>query len=87
MVQMKGSTVGDAASGQTPRMRKLMAVCAEVGLSKEERMELATYLLRRDVVTFKGLEDDQVDRLLDALEGYQLVTTLVGQRVDSYSPY
>lgn len=64
-----------------------MAVCAEVGLSKEERMELATYLLRRDVVTFKGLEDDQVDRLLDALEGYQLVTTLVGQRVDSYSPY
>jgi len=42
----------------------------ELKLTDEERMELATYFLRRDITSWSHLDDAQVDRLLDALEGY-----------------
>lgn len=69
---------------QTAEERKLFLLCDEVfGKDKrgrDERIELAQYLLRRDVTSFSQLEPHQVCRLLDAVEGYQLITELRRQR-------
>jgi hypothetical protein len=65
---------------QSPQRRKLYLLCSEIGLNRIERLELAEYVLRRDVPSFDGLDEDQVVRMLQALEGYQLVTELLRQR-------
>jgi hypothetical protein len=65
---------------QSDRRKKLFQRCKEVGLTREERLELACYLLRRDVVTFQSLDEDQVCRLLDALEGHELIQQLLSMR-------
>lgn len=66
------------------RRRKLYMVCKnELGLTDAERLELACYLLRRDISSFKDLDDAQVLRLLDAAEGYQLIDQLYAQRPPS----
>lgn len=65
---------------QSPALRKLYLVMQELGLSPIERMEMARYLLRRDVDSFKQLDEYQIERLLDACEGYHLITTLYEQR-------
>jgi hypothetical protein len=64
------------------RRKKLMMVAREIGLTREERMELASYILRRDVRTWKSLDEVQVLRLLDALEGFELLSQLLALRVD-----
>lgn len=66
----------------TPEKRrlKLMKIQREIGLTRDERMELASYILRRDITTWKTLTDDQRWRLLDALEGYELVTWMLAAR-------
>jgi hypothetical protein len=61
--------------------RRLFVECDRLDLSKDERLELACYLLRRDIVSFKQLDDAQVARLLDAFEGYHLVDQLLSMRV------
>lgn len=68
------------------RRRKLMMVARELGLTREERMELASYILRRDIITWKKLSDERVLRLLDALEGYELIRDLLLLRTDPSSP-
>lgn len=65
---------------QTPQQRKMYLIADEIGLTRPERIELARYLLRRDLTSFRSLDDDQVLRILDALEGYQLVSNLFMQR-------
>jgi hypothetical protein len=77
MVQTGVCRVGDPAS----RRRKLFVRCEEVGLNRDERIELACYLLRRDITSFKQLDDHQVCRMLDALEGYELIDQLLAMRV------
>lgn len=49
-----------------------MKVSREQGMTRDERLELASYILRRDITTWKTLSDEQVWRLLDALEGHEL---------------
>lgn len=58
-------------------MRKLFLVAKEAGLTKEERLELACYMLRRDIVSWDQLDEVQVLRLLDAFEGFRLISALV----------
>lgn len=71
----------DASSGpQSPQRRKLHLLADEIGLTRTERIELSCYLLRRDITTWKQLDDAQVCRLLDALEGWQLIQALDAQR-------
>jgi hypothetical protein len=65
---------------QDNRRRKLYLICDEIGLSRSERIEFSQYLLRRDITTWKTLSDAQVGRLLDGLEGFQLVSELLSQR-------
>lgn len=62
------------------RRRKLWVLIKEEGLTREERLEWATYALRRDITTFKDLDDAQVSRLLDQIEGHQLISVLKSLR-------
>lgn len=68
------------------RRRKLWLLAKETGLTTEERMEWSTYLLRRDITSWVGLTDDQVLRLLDGLESFQLLTGLLAMRPGALPP-
>ncbi len=57
-----------------------MALSREIGLSVEDRMELASKILWRDVVSWADLTDEQTNRLLDALEGYESIRWLLESR-------
>lgn len=63
------------------RRRKLHAFADEYGLSRDERIEFAEYLLRRDITSWNQLTDVQVCRLLDAFEGAELLARLIQMRV------
>jgi len=65
---------------QTPQYRKLMKLCDEIGLSRDERLELATIMLRRDVASFSDLDEEQVARMLDVVEGYEKICALIELR-------
>lgn len=69
---------------QSPQKRKLYLLADEIfgkdARGREERLELSRYLLRRDITSWATLEDAQILRLLDALEGHHLVETLLAQR-------
>lgn len=65
---------------QSPKLRKLFLLCDELTLTRQERMEVARYLLRRDLTSFNAATPEQVDRLLDCFEGAQLVIEQFRQR-------
>lgn len=67
-------------SQQGDRLRKLFLNCDRLGLTRDERIDLAEYILRRDIVSFKQLDEEQVNRMLDATEGAELVMVLLSQR-------
>lgn len=62
------------------RRRKCHVLVKEIGLTREERIELAQFLLRRDITSWTQLDDEQNTRLLDALEGWQLIDALLAMR-------
>ena len=62
---------------QSPQRKKLHVLADEIGLSREERLEWATYALRRDITSWSQLDEDQVARMLDQLEGFQLGCNLL----------
>ena len=64
----------------TARRRKLFVLADKIGLTREERIEISEAMLWRDIVSWKELDDDQVSRMLDALEGYVLVSYLLMNR-------
>lgn len=68
------------------RRRKLFSVCQALELTKDERIELACYLLRRDIQSYADLSDEQVLRLLDAFEGHHLINELLAQRPPGAEP-
>jgi hypothetical protein len=67
------------ATPDTPelRRRKLRLLARDIGLSRAQRMDLACYMLRRDITSWSRLDDEQVSRLLDGLEGFLLVGFLI----------
>ncbi len=62
------------------RRNKMYLLAMEIGLTRDDRIDLAQYILRRDITSWKDLTDEQVLRILDALEGYQLVHHLLAVR-------
>jgi hypothetical protein len=64
------------------RRRKAYMVAHDLGLTRDERLELASYILRRDITTWKGLDDFQISRLLDAMEGAELIRHLIELRTE-----
>ena len=61
------------------RRRKLHMVAKEIGLSRDDRIELSQYILRRDITSWTELDEAQMTRMLDALEGYGLICHLKDQ--------
>lgn len=51
-----------------------MLYARRYNMSREDRLEFAEILLRRDVTSWKNLDEAQFCRLLDAMEGYALIT-------------
>lgn len=43
-------------------------------------MALAEYVLRRELTSFSQIDESQVLRLLDCIEGYELISELFAQR-------
>lgn len=62
---------------RSDRFRKAMAAADECGLRRGERIDLAEFLLRRDVRSWKELTEAELNRLLDALEGWRLICYLI----------
>lgn len=53
---------------------KLIILCKAFSLTRDDRIELARTLLRRDnIASYNDLTIDEVARMLDALEGAVLV--------------
>jgi hypothetical protein len=71
-----GSEVGTPAA----RRRKLFAQADFVGLDRDERIELSRVILHRDITSWSSLTDEQVNRLLDAFEGYEKIRWLLENR-------
>lgn len=61
---------------RTIKLRKAMHLVDLYELTRQDRIDLAQYLLRRDITSWTELDEAQLCRLLDALEGYGLVTHL-----------
>jgi len=66
---------------QSDRRRRLFVWASELGFTRDERLALAEYLLRRDIQSWDDLSEEQVCRLLDACEGHSLIEELLNQRV------
>jgi hypothetical protein len=62
------------------RRRKLFVLADQIGLTRDERIEIARVILWRDVVSWKELDDQQVDRMLDVLEGFIVVNWTLTNR-------
>jgi hypothetical protein len=58
----------------------MFVLAKEIGLTAEERLELASTLLWRDITTWKDLDEAQTRRILDALEGYEKISALLQLR-------
>ena len=61
--------------------RRLWVLVGELGLDRDERLELATMALAVEIESWKDLSDEQVFRLCDVLDGYGYVAELLRQRV------
>ena len=70
------SEVGTPAA----RRRKMHVLADHVGLDREDQLEFARALLHRDITTRSALTDEQINRLLDAYEGYIKISWLLDSR-------
>lgn len=63
------------------RNRKaIFAICNAFGLTRGDRLEIATVLLDRNVDSFSDLDPRELARIRDALEGATLVCTIQLER-------
>lgn len=59
---------------------KALDMAKRIGIDREDRIGLAEMILRRDVPSWKALSEEELTRVLDALEGYVLIAHVVGER-------
>jgi len=52
----------------------------QLGMTREDRVQFAEVLLWKDVGSWKDLVDEDIQRLLDAFEGYALISYLRTQQ-------
>lgn len=72
--------MSDVDGGLSAKRGKLFVYADQFGLTREERVELAETMLRRDVDSWKNLTARDIDRLLDAFEGAALIMFLLENR-------
>jgi hypothetical protein len=58
----------------------MFVLADQIGLTRDERIEIARVILWRDINSWKALTADQVDRILDVLEGYVVVNWTLKNR-------
>jgi hypothetical protein len=58
-------------------LRKTFAICSELGLDRDDRLELAAVVLNRAVGSWSDLDDADEVRLLDAVSGFVYVHYLL----------
>jgi hypothetical protein len=75
------SATPDRLGTPESRRRKMFVLARGLELTHEERLELASVILWRDILSWRDLDDDQVLRLLDALEGAEKVLQLYRMRL------
>jgi hypothetical protein len=61
------------------RLRKAFALADEIGLSDDERYELSAFFLGEES-SWKNLNSMQLDRILDMMDGYVIITHIVNNR-------
>lgn len=71
------------ANVRSPEFLALMAKATELKMTRDERIEFAQFFLKRDITTWKQLSDEQVRRMLDAFNGFELLLEVIHQRVGS----
>lgn len=71
---------GEMIDKREAQRRKLYCVARENRLTRDERIDLAQYMLRRDIESWKDLSEGEILRLLDAFEGFELILQLLTQR-------
>lgn len=54
-----------------------MACADDCCFTRQDRIDLAQFLLRRDIHSWKELTEGQLSRILDAFEGHQLINQLI----------
>jgi len=72
-------TDDERGQGQA-RYRKCMMLFTRLGITRDERIEFAAILLWRDVESFRDLSEAEIARVLDALEGFALMSHLLSTR-------
>lgn len=60
--------------------RAIFAMCNAFGLTRGDRIHIATCLFDRNIESFRDLSPDEVSRLRDALYGATLVCTVQMER-------
>ena len=69
------------ASDPEAAKRRLWVLAHEHDLDRDERLEFASMLLAAEVESWKDLTAEQVERLLDALDGAHYLDEVKRQRV------
>lgn len=59
----------------------MFVLARELGLTPSERHDFAAEILQADVTSWADLEDEDVERVLDALHGAQAFMELMRQRI------
>ena len=71
--------MGDPTEGPDARRRKVYMLAKRLRMSRQDRIEFAECLLWRDVRSWSELDDGEVQRLLDAFEGYAMIQAHLDQ--------
>ena len=66
-------------NARTVKLKKAMWYADLYKLDRQERLELSEMILRRDIESWKSLTEEELVRVLDALEGFGLITHLKSQ--------
>lgn len=70
-----------AVKSTAQRMREsVFCITKEFGLTRGERIEVAAYVLNREVESFRDLSVPELCRVLDAFQGAKYIATIKMER-------
>ena len=65
---------------RSPQLLKLFALATQIGLTRDDRVDLAEQTLRRDITSWSELTPEETTRMLDTLTGYINVAWLMSHQ-------
>lgn len=78
--KMMDTARGDAGQVTRELMALLQQRAAQCALSRQDRIDLAEVILRRDVTTWSSLTVGEARRLIDAMEGFAYIAHLQAEQ-------